>query len=84
MVSTEQEKGAPPLAVGSRVRTKYSTDRTSDPSTWEYESGKIVQDFAENLDGSINRDWARAHRWGIALDNGCLVFRDNDDVTADR
>jgi hypothetical protein len=65
------------------VRTKFSTDRTADPSTWGYESGEIVQDFAENLDGSIGREWAPAHRWGIALDNGCLVFRDNDDVTAE-
>ncbi|WP_188542998.1 hypothetical protein [Rhodococcoides trifolii] len=63
------------------MRTKYSTDRTADPSTWKDESGKIVQDFAANLDGSISREWAQAHRWGIALDNGCLVFRDNDDVT---
>ena len=86
MVSTENDSASAPveLEVGTRVRTTVTSGDpgSTDTSAVSDEEGVIVQDFAENLDGTIGRDWARAQRWGIALDNGRLVFRSNDDVVA--
>ena len=69
--------------LGARVRTRHSIDRDSDPASWPLETGSIVEDFADFVDSpSVGRDWAVAHRWAVALDNGCLVFRDTDDLEA--
>ncbi|MDQ1182743.1 MULTISPECIES: hypothetical protein [unclassified Rhodococcus (in: high G+C Gram-positive bacteria)] len=83
--ATPQEPTGPPptFEVGARVRTRHSIDRDSDPTTWPLETGSIVEDFADFVDSSsVGRDWAVAHRWAVALDNGCLVFRDTDDLEA--
>lgn len=81
--SAEPKAGAAALEVGARVRTKHSLDRSAAPDDMVWESGSIVEDFASELDSSeIGRDWGLAHRWGVALDNGCLVFRDSDDLEA--
>ncbi|MBY6539380.1 hypothetical protein HQ325_11915 [Rhodococcus sp. BP-349] len=73
----------PSFEVGARVRTRHSIDRDADAASWPLEAGSIVEDFADFVDSSsVGRDWAVAHRWAVALDNGCLVFRDTDDLEA--
>ena len=32
---------------------------------------------------SVGRDWARVHRWAIALDDGRLIFANDNDLTAE-
>ncbi|WP_345349116.1 hypothetical protein [Rhodococcus olei] len=32
---------------------------------------------------SYGRDWAHPRRWAIALDDGHLIFRDNEDLDDD-
>jgi hypothetical protein len=32
---------------------------------------------------SYGRDWALSRRWAIALDDGNLIFRDNEDLDDD-
>ena len=76
-------KAEPPvLAIGAKVLT------TADPKPGQEqannEPGVIVDDFAATLvDGAdFGRDWALARRWAIQLDNGRLVFRSSDELTA--
>jgi len=38
--------------------------------------GDVVADSAR----SYGRDWALPRRWAIALDDGSLVFRDDDEL----
>lgn len=41
-----------------------------------------MEDYADMLlaPDQMGRDWARPHRWAIALDTGILVFVDDDDL----
>ncbi|OZC73936.1 hypothetical protein CH251_12450 [Rhodococcus sp. 06-462-5] len=45
-------------------------------------AGTIVEDYADSLLAAddLGRDWARPHRWGVALDTGVLVFVDDADL----
>ncbi|MFE5707012.1 hypothetical protein CJ179_03680 [Rhodococcus sp. ACS1] len=66
----------PELTVGTRVlvRRKSEADVT----------GEIVEDYAALTEsGGTGHEWAPAHRWAIALDDGRLVFADTDEVTVD-
>ena len=75
----------PSFEVGSRVRTRHSANRDTDPSTWPMESGSIVEDFAvDPATSQVVREWAVAARWAVALDNGCLVFRDTADLESEQ
>jgi hypothetical protein len=50
-------------------------------------TGTIVEDYADvvrAVDDDLGRDWARPHRWAVALDTGVLVFVDDDDLIATR
>ena len=81
MTSTLKKTETSEISVGSRVRTRHSVDRSGDRETWPLEGGVIVEDFAAYVEpASVNRDWAVAHRWAVALDNGCLVFRDTAEL----
>ena len=44
-------------------------------------SGMIIGDHGDVVAGSVRsygRDWALPRRWAIALDDGSLVIRDDD------
>ena len=72
--SRRGSKGTPPaLAVGSRVRT--TDDRAL--------AGEIVEDFGDLAGTEVVIDdahTARARRWAVALDDGQLVFVDDDGI----
>lgn len=44
-------------------------------------AGKIVQDFGsaqEAVGDNLGRDWAPVRRWAVELDDGRLIFVDDD------
>lgn len=77
------------LQVGARVRLVQSADDAAGrgdtgsdtgPAT-DAPLGRVVDDYAGTLDGDTGgRTWAVPHRWAVALDDGRLVFRDDDDL----
>jgi hypothetical protein len=61
------------LTVGTRVMVRLENDKNQ-------QAGVIVQDFASEAakaGGPLGRDWAPVRRWGVALDDGRLVFSDD-------
>jgi len=70
------------LAVGSRVITPHSRDSSRPEDEWPRVAGVIVDDFSETLVAhhEYGRDWAITRRWAVALDEGSLVFRDDEHV----
>lgn len=66
--------------VGSRVKV---TVPGPDGGGVAY-TGVVVEDYADMAIGleSVGRDWAPVHRWAIALDDGRLIFADDDDLAA--
>ncbi|WP_185993496.1 hypothetical protein [Rhodococcus sp. KBS0724] len=46
--------------------------------------GVVIQDYADMVidSESVGRDWAPVHRWASALDDGRLVFADDEDLSA--
>ncbi|MEU4058509.1 hypothetical protein G9U53_25190 [Rhodococcus sp. D-46] len=67
-------------AVGSRVRITVSG---SDASGTVACTGVVIEDYEDMVidRGSVGRDWAPVHRWAIALDDGRLIFANDDDLT---
>ncbi|PVX59668.1 hypothetical protein [Rhodococcus globerulus] len=47
-------------------------------------AGVVIEDYADMVidSESVGRDWAPVHRWAIALDDGRLIFADDDDLAA--
>ncbi|MCE4264401.1 hypothetical protein [Rhodococcus globerulus] len=47
-------------------------------------AGVVVEDYADMVidSESVGRDWAPVHRWAIALDDGRLIFADDEDLAA--
>ena len=47
-------------------------------------TGVVVEDYADMVidSESVGRDWALVHRWAIALDDGRLIFADDEDLAA--
>jgi hypothetical protein len=47
-------------------------------------AGVVIEDYANMVidSESVGRDWAPVHRWAIALDDGRLIFADDDDLEA--
>lgn len=47
-------------------------------------TGVVIEDYAEMVmdSESVGRDWAPVHRWAIALDDGRLVFVDDENFAA--
>lgn len=62
--------------VGDKVQVRRSGSTVS---------GIVVEDFVESLiaSESLGRDWAAPHRWAVALEDGTLVFVDDEDLTTD-
>ena len=67
-------------AVGSRVRITVSG---SDAGGTVACAGVVIEDYEDMVidRGSVGRDWAPVHRWAIALDDGRLIFANDDDLT---
>lgn len=69
------------ISVGSRV-----TVTVPDPDGSTTYAGVVIEDYADMVidSGSVGRDWAPVHRWAIALDDGRLIFANDEDLaTAD-
>ena len=74
------------LSVGSRVSTRqaWGSGLAGDPGLRK--SGMIIEDHGDVVADSARsygRDWALPRRWAIALDDGSLVFRDDDELEDD-
>ncbi len=67
-------------AVGSRVRMTVSDIDTEGGVTC---TGVVIEDYEDMVvdRGSVGRDWAPVQRWAIALDDGRLVFANDEDLT---
>lgn len=67
------------VTVGSRV---HVTARTSGGHATEKHPGIVIEDYADMAidTASTGRDWAPVRRWAIALDDGRLVFANNEDL----
>ncbi|WP_092808367.1 hypothetical protein [Rhodococcus globerulus] len=65
--------------VGSRVKVTVPGGSGGGAYT-----GVVIEDYANMVidSESVGRDWAPVHRWAIALDDGRLIFADDDDLTA--
>jgi len=44
----------------------------------------VIEDYADMVTdfGRVGRHWAPVHQWAIALDDGRLVFVNDEDQTA--
>jgi hypothetical protein len=44
--------------------------------------GVVIEDYEDMVidRGSVGRDWAPVHWWAIALDDGRLVFANDEDL----
>lgn len=69
-----------PIAVGSRVKVQYSSDKELPRDEWPKESGVVKEDFGDQTGSVTDRSWALAQRYAVALDDGRLVFVDPDAV----
>ncbi|NMM91948.1 hypothetical protein B2J88_48085 [Rhodococcus sp. SRB_17] len=69
------------ITVGFRVRITMPDSDTGSSVTC---TGVVIEDYADMVidRGSVGRDWAPVHRWAIALDDGRLVFANDEDLTA--
>jgi len=67
-------------AVGSRVRTTVSDFDAGGSVAC---TGVVIEDYEDMVidRGSVGRDWAPVQRWAIALDDGRLIFANDDDLT---
>ena len=66
----------PELMIGARVLVRWHAEADV--------LGEVVEDYGPLTDsGGRGHEWAPAHRWAIALDDGRLIFADTDDVTVD-
>nr|WP_218680799.1 hypothetical protein [Rhodococcus qingshengii] len=66
--------------VGSRVKVTVPGPGSGGGAY----TGVVIEDYANMVidSESVGRDWAPVHRWAIALDDGRLIFADDDDLTA--
>lgn len=67
------------LGVGSRVELKVlGVDAAADLTC----TGVVVEDYASMVidSGAVGRNWGLVHRWAIALDDGRLVFANDEDL----
>lgn len=73
------------ITVGSRVRVAVPDSTGPHRRGTEPHTGVVIEDYADMVigTGSEGRDWARVHRWAIALDDGRLIFANDDDLTAE-
>lgn len=73
------------IAVGSRVRVAGSGSTDSPSPDDETRTGVVLEDYKDMVidPSSVGRDWARVHRWAIALDDGRLIFANDNDLSAE-
>lgn len=68
--------GVEKLIIGVRVLIRRNTEADV--------TGEIVEDYAALTDpGGRGHEWAPAHRWAVALDDGRLIFADTEGLTID-
>ncbi|BAH48376.1 hypothetical protein [Rhodococcus opacus] len=73
--STRRVHG-PELKVGARVLVRRHAEADV--------IGEVVEDYGPLTEsGGRGHEWAPAHRWAVALDDGRLIFADTDEVTVD-
>ncbi|MEE2059278.1 hypothetical protein Q7514_17305 [Rhodococcus artemisiae] len=68
---------SPQLSVGTAVIVRAGVAETRSIP------GKIVEDYGSTqqvVGADLGRDWAPIRRWAVALDDGRLVFVDDDDL----
>jgi hypothetical protein len=75
-VKADESRNAP--AVGTRVNVAVRELGSGEPTSG---TGVVVEDYIDTVAdvGAVGREWAPIHRWAIALDDGRLVFA-NDEV----
>ncbi len=76
--ATHQQRGQ--LSVGARVSVHHSLSKIPE-RLWPRKSGVIIEDYSDLIDStsqSYGRAWAITRRYAIALDDGCLIFRDEN------
>ena len=66
--------------VGSRVTVRVPGPDSDGVAC----TGVVIEDYANMVidSESVGRDWAPVHRWAIALDDGRLIFADDEDLAA--
>lgn len=76
--STDSSAPGPELGVGTPVEVTLPDDSVVE--------GAIVEDFGEQPSEAMSfldaEEIVRPRRWGIELNNGRLVFADDDTITA--
>ncbi|WP_068280291.1 hypothetical protein [Aldersonia kunmingensis] len=71
----------PAKEAGFHVGDRVSTVVIGESGTDKFE-GTIVEDFGSSTDApGLGRTWAAQRQWGVALDDGRLVFRNTDEIT---
>ncbi|EME59147.1 MULTISPECIES: hypothetical protein [Rhodococcus] len=79
MSDNSGDAGSGGLTVGSRVVVRRGGEKSRAP-------GVVVEDYASEAARAgeqLGRDWAPVRRWAVALDDGRLVFADDDEVEAE-
>lgn len=69
------------IGVGSRVSVTAPGIETEGSAVC---TGVVIEDYADMVidSGSVGRDWAPVHRWAIALDDGRLIFANDENLAA--
>ncbi|WP_368680675.1 hypothetical protein R1X32_10980 (plasmid) [Rhodococcus opacus] len=69
------------IVAGSRVIVHTHSEARNAEATF---TGVVVEDFADEagMAAEIGRRWAPVRRWAVALDDGRLVFADDDHLEA--
>lgn len=79
MAGTSSTPSSPTVGSNITVRAGVAGDG---PAT-----GKIVEDFGsarEAVGDQLGREWAPVRRWAIALDDGRLIFVDEESLEGPR
>lgn len=69
------------ISVGSSVSVTAPGIETEGSAVC---TGVVIEDYADMVidSGSVGRDWAPVHRWAIALDDGRLIFANDENLAA--
>lgn len=79
-MNKQNDKSNSAMAVGSRVKVTVPGPGSGAVAY----TGVVIEDYANMVidSESVGRDWAPVHRWAIALDDGRLIFADDEDLAA--
>ena len=83
-MNEQNSKTSAGTGVGSRVKVTAPGPGSGSGSGGVACTGVVIEDYADMVidSESVGRDWAPVHRWAIALDDGRLVFADDEDLAA--